>query len=133
RKPKHFWPSVKRLFGLMASEKAGLVRVVLLVIGSVVLTVVAPKVLGKAMDVIYSGVIGAQLPAGANIEDIIAGARAQGRDDYADMLATAGVVPGQGIDFTALGQIIIIVLLMYLVASMLMWAQGYILNALVMR
>jgi len=133
RKPKHFWPSVKRLFGLMASEKAGLVRVVLLVIGSVVLTVVAPKVLGKAMDVIYSGVIGAQLPVGANIEDIIAGARAQGRDDYADMLATAGVVPGQGIDFTALGQIIIIVLLMYLVASMLMWAQGYILNALVMR
>lgn len=133
RKPKHFWPSVKRLFGLMTSEKAGLVRVVLLVIGSVVLTVIAPKVLGKAMDVIYSGVIGAQLPAGANIEDIIAGARAQGRDDYADMLATAGVVPGQGIDFTALGQIIIIVLLMYLVASMLMWAQGYILNALVMR
>ncbi|WP_434965301.1 ABC transporter ATP-binding protein [Brevibacterium casei] len=133
RKPKHFWPSVKRLFGLMASEKAGLVRVVLLVVGSVVLTVIAPKVLGKAMDVIYSGVIGAQLPAGANIEDIIAGARAQGRDDYADMLATAGVVPGQGIDFTALGQIIIIVLLMYLVASMLMWAQGYILNALVMR
>lgn len=133
RKPKHFWPSVKRLFGLMASEKAGLVRVVLLVVGSVVLTVIAPKVLGKAMDVIYSGVIGAQLPAGANIEDIIAGARAQGRDDYADMLATAEVVPGQGIDFTALGQIIIIVLLMYLVASMLMWAQGYILNALVMR
>ncbi|EKU47199.1 ABC transporter ATP-binding protein [Brevibacterium casei] len=133
RKPKHFWPSVKRLFGLMASEKAGLVRVVLLVIGSVVLTVIAPKVLGKAMDVIYSGVIGAQLPAGANIEDIIAGARAQGLDDYAEMLATAGVVPGQGIDFTALGQIIIIVLLMYLVASMLMWAQGYILNALVMR
>src|SRR5699024_10860647 len=48
-------------------------------------------------------------------------------------LATAEVVPGQGIDFTALGQIIIAVLLMYLVASMLMWAQGYILNALVMR
>lgn len=133
RKAKHFWPSVKRLFGLMADEKAGLVKVVLLVIGSVVLTVIAPKVLGKAMDVVYSGVIGSQLPAGANIEDIIAGARAEGRDDYADMLATAGVVPGQGIDFTALGQIIIIVLLMYLVASMLMWAQGYILNALVMR
>jgi ATP-binding cassette subfamily B multidrug efflux pump len=85
------------------------------------------------MDVVYSGVIGAQLPTGADIDDIIAGARAQGRDDFADMLATAEVVPGQGIDFTALGQIIIAVLLMYLVASMLMWAQGYILNALVMR
>ena len=133
RKAKHFWPSVKRLFGLMASEKKGMIYVVALVVGSVVLTVIAPKVLGKAMDVVYSGVIGAQLPAGANIDDIIAGARAEGRDDFADMLATADVVPGQGIDFTALGQIIIAVLLMYLVASMLMWAQGYILNALVMR
>lgn len=133
RKAKHFWPSVKRLFGLMAAEKLGLINVVLLVIGSVVLTVIAPKILGKAMDVVYSGVIGSQLPAGANIDDIIAGARAEGRDDFANMLSTAEVVPGQGIDFTALGQIIILVLLMYLVASMLMWAQGYILNALVMR
>ncbi|SMX73954.1 ABC transporter ATP-binding protein [Brevibacterium antiquum] len=133
KKAKHFWPSVKRLFGLMAAEKLGLINVVLLVIGSVVLTVIAPKVLGKAMDIVYSGVIGSQMPAGANIDDIIAGARAEGRDDFANMLATADVVPGQGVDFTALGQIIIIVLLMYLVASMLMWAQGYILNALVMR
>ena len=133
RKAKHFWPSVRRLFGLMTTEKRGLINVVALVVGSVVLTVIAPKVLGKAMDVVYSGVIGAQLPTGADIDDIIAGARAQGRDDFADMLATAEVVPGQGIDFTALGQIIIAVLLMYLVASMLMWAQGYILNALVMR
>lgn len=133
RKAKHFWPSVRRLFGLMTTENRGLINVVALVVGSVVLTVIAPKVLGKAMDVVYSGVIGAQLPTGADIDDIIAGARAQGRDDFADMLATAEVVPGQGIDFTALGQIIIAVLLMYLVASMLMWAQGYILNALVMR
>ncbi len=133
RKPKHFWPSVKRLLGLMRSEKVGLFNVVLLVVGSVVLTVIAPKVLGRAMDIVYSGVIGSQLPAEASIEAIIDQARAAGRDDYAEMLATADVVPGQGIDFTALGQIIIIVLLMYLVASMLMWAQGYILNALVMR
>ena len=31
----------------------------------------------------YSGVIGSQLPAGADIDDIIAGARAEGRDDFA--------------------------------------------------
>src|SRR5699024_8813970 len=133
QKAKHVWPPVRRLFGLMTTEKRGLINFVALVVGSVVLTVIAPKVLGKAMDVVYSGVIGAQLPTGADIDDIIAGARAQGRDDFADMLATAEVVPGKGIDFTALGQIIIAVLLMYLVASMLMWAQGYILNALVMR
>ena len=40
RKAKHFWPSVKRLFGLMASEKKGMIVVVALVVGSVVLTVI---------------------------------------------------------------------------------------------
>src|SRR5699024_791594 len=94
RKAQHFWPSVRRLFGLMTPEKRGLRNVGALVVGSVVLTVIAPKVLGKAMDVVYSGVIGARLPTGADIDDIIAGARAQGRDDFADMLATAEVVPG---------------------------------------
>jgi ATP-binding cassette subfamily B multidrug efflux pump len=48
RKAKHFWPSVRRLFGLMTTEKRGLINVVALVVGSVVLTVIAPKVLGKA-------------------------------------------------------------------------------------
>ncbi|MDN5658846.1 MAG: ABC transporter ATP-binding protein, partial [Brevibacterium sandarakinum] len=28
RKAKHFWPSVKRLFGLMTTEKLGLINVV---------------------------------------------------------------------------------------------------------
>ena len=42
-------------------------------------------------------------------------------------------MPGQGIDFIELGRLLMIVLAMYLVASLLQWWQGYILNALVMR
>ena len=132
RKPKHFWPSAKRLVGLLGPVKGQFSLVVLLVIGSVVLTVIAPKVLGNAMDVIFDGILGNQLPAGVPIEQVIDGLRAEGNTEFADVLAGSNAVPGQGIDFTLLSQLILTVLAMYLVASALMWLQGYILNQLVM-
>ena len=133
KKAKHFWPSAKRLIGLLAPEKWTFAFVVVLVVASVVLTVIAPKILGRAMDVIFNGILGQQLPAGVPIEDVIAASRAQGHDQFADMLQGADVVPGQGIDFTELGWLILVVLGLYLVASLLMWLQGFLLNKLVMR
>ncbi len=43
------------------------------------------------------------------------------------------LVPGQGVDFTRLGGLILLVLAMYTVASALMWLQGYVLNRVVMH
>ena len=133
KKAKHFWPSAKRLIGLLAPEKWLFSLVVLLVVGSVVLTVIAPKILGQAMDVIFNGILGKQLPAGVPIEQIIEGARAEGNTQFADVLAGANVVPGEGIDFGLLSRLILAVLALYLVASFLMWLQGYLLNRMVMR
>lgn len=133
RKAKAFWPSAKRLIGLLAPEKWLFLFITLLVVGSVVLTVIAPRVLGQAMDVIFNGVLGSKLPAGVPIEEIIAGLEAQGEDTFAQMLSGADVVPGVGIDFQKLGELILIVLGLYLVASFLMWWQGFLLNSLVMR
>lgn len=59
RKPQHFLPSAKRMLGLLLPEKARLTVIVLLVIGSVVGTVIAPIVLGQAVDIIWDGVRGA--------------------------------------------------------------------------
>lgn len=133
KKPKHFWPAAKRLVGLLAPEKWLFSFVVLLVVGSVVLTVIAPKVLGQAMDVIFNGVIGAQLPRGVPLDQLVAGLRSQGENEFADMLEGSQVVPGAGIDFALLGRLILVVLALYLIASFLMWLQGYLLNRLVMR
>ncbi|MFC5338023.1 ABC transporter ATP-binding protein [Leucobacter denitrificans] len=133
KKAKHFWPSAKRLVGLLGPEKGKFSFVVLLVVASVVLTVIAPRVLGQAMDVIFNGVLGMQLPAGVPVEVIIESLRADGQTQFADMLQGANVVPGEGIDFGLLGSLIVVVLGLYLVASFLMWLQGYILNRLVMR
>ncbi len=41
------------------------------------------------------------------------------------------LVPGAGIDFTALGYVLLIVVGLYVASSLFMWAQGYILNDIV--
>ena len=135
RKAKAFWPSAKRLLGLMAPYKLGMVMVFALITVFVVLSVIAPRVLGKAMDVIFGGLIGKnlQVPAGTSNEQIIEGLRAAGQDTQADMLSKVDFVPGQGIDFIQLSHYILIVLSMYFIASLFSWASGWLLNRIVMR
>ncbi|WP_443022591.1 ABC transporter ATP-binding protein [Sinomonas sp.] len=133
KKPKNFRGSAKRLLSLIRPESGWMVVVVAFIIVSVVLSVIAPKILGKAMDVIFAGVIGKQMPAGVSKDQVIAGLRAQGQGNLADMLSPMNLVPGQGIDFNELTYLISVILVMYFVASLFMWAQGFILNRVVMR
>lgn len=133
KKAKHFWPSAARLVKLLLPHKLGLTVVFTAVVISVVLNVYAPRVLGRAMDVIFAGVIGRDLPAGSSQDQVVSQLRAQGQDTLADMMSAMTLVPGQGVDFSLLGTLILTVLAMYAVASVLMWLQGYVLNIVVMR
>ncbi|CAN7226673.1 ABC transporter ATP-binding protein [Arthrobacter sp. LjRoot78] len=133
KKAEHFWPSAKRLMGLLKPEAAGIAVVLAMVTVAVVLNVVAPKILGQAMDVIFGGVVGKQLPAGVSKDQFVDGLRAQGDNNFADMIAKMELVPGVGIDFQKLSFLISVVLVMYFVANIFTWLQGYVLNVLVMR
>lgn len=133
RKAKHFWPSAKRLVGLLAPQKLGMTVVLLLAAAGVVLSVIAPKILGQAMDVIFAGAIGGNMPANVPVEQVIEGLRASGQNDLAEMMSKMNLVPGVGIDFPLLSRYILIVLSMYFVASLFMWASGWLLNRLVMK
>ena len=133
RKAKHFWPSAKRLLGLLAPYRIAWMFVLVMNAGSVVLSVYAPRVMGHAMDVIFSGVVSRQLPAGMNQEAAVAAMRAAGQDRFADMAEAMTLTPGQGIDFERLLELILVVLTLYLSASVLMWAQGAILNRVSVR
>ena len=132
RRAKQFWPSAKRLLHLLMPHRLLLAVVLAMNVGSVILAVYAPRVLGHAMDVIFSGVISRQLPEGANKEQVVEGLRASGQQRFADMAAAMDLRPGLGIDFDRLAQLITLVLLLYLASSVLMWAQGAILNRLTM-
>lgn len=133
RKAKQFWPSAKRLLGLLAPYKVALTTVFLMNAASVFLAVYAPRVMGRAMDVIFSGVVSKQMPPGTTKEQAVEGLRATGQDRFADMAGAMDLNPGSGIDFDRLRELIVLVLVLYVAASLLMWAQGAILNRLVMN
>ena len=128
-----FWPSAKRLLGRLRGDLVGVIGVILLGTVGVVLSVIGPKVLGEATNIIFEGVISAQLPAGATKEQVIAGLEAQGNTQQAEMLQGMDLRPGEGIDFSALALVLGIVLLLYVFSSVFMWLQGYVLNGITQR
>ena len=128
-----FGGSLRRLLRLLRPERALLVVVLALGTASVALTVTGPKILGQATDLIFSGIIGAQLPAGVTKEQAVAGLRARGQGTFAGMVSSMDVVPGQGIDFTALAHVLGWVLAIYLVAAALGIAQFRLTTTIVQR
>ncbi|QEO16261.1 ABC transporter ATP-binding protein [Agromyces intestinalis] len=132
-KSKNFGPSAKRLVSRLVPERAAIVWVILLGVVSVVLSVLGPKILGQATNLIFEGFISAQLPEGATKQQVVDGLRAQGNDQQADMVQAMNLHPGQGIDFAAVGTVLAWVLGLYIVAALFGWAQGYVLNGVTQR
>jgi len=132
-KPMRFVPSVRRLLARLRPEGLRLLAVIGLGVTSVAFLVIGPKILGRATDLIFAGAIGKRLPAGLTSEQVIAAARASGNQNLADLLARMHVVPGQGVDFNALGSVLLLALGLYVASSLFSWAQGYLLNDVVQR
>ena len=132
-KSMNFGPSARRLIGRMSPYRVGVIAVIILGVSSVVLSVIAPKILGKATDLIFAGVVQQQLPAGQSQEQIIAGLRAAGQNQMADLLSGMTLYPGQGMDFSGIARILLTVLAVYVFSSILGWLQAYILNIVVQR
>ncbi len=133
-KPMNFKLSSVRLLGRLRSDGPLAVLVVALGVISVVFSVIGPKVLGHATDLIFAGVVGKQFPAGASTADVVANLRRNGQDSIADVVsAMKNLVPGQGIDFSALGRVLMIVLALYVAASVFAWLQGRVTAIIVQR
>ena len=132
-KAMSFGPSAKRLIGRLRPERIGVIFVIVLGTIGVILSVIGPKVLGQATNLIFEGVISSQLPAGATKEQVIAGLEAQGETTQADLLRNMDLRPGEGIDFSELALVLGIVLLLYVASSVFMWLQGYVLNGITQR
>ena len=131
QKSMDFGPSAKRLMGWLRPELARVVAVFAAAITSVALAATGPRVLGRATNLVFAGAIGKTLPAGMTKAQAIDAARAAGQARIADLLSGIDLVPGQGVDFSALGKVLIIVLILYGVSSLLGFLQGYLLNDVV--
>jgi len=132
-KPMSFWPSVRRLIRRLSPEQMRLSLVIGLGVASVAFMVVGPKILGRATDLIFAGAIGKRLPAGLTTDQVVAAARSSSNANLADMLARMHVIPGQGIDFSTLGSVLMLALGLYVASSIFGWMQGYLLNDVVQR
>jgi len=128
-----FLPSAKRLFGHLRPERFGVYLVFALTVISVRLSVLGPKLLGKATDIIFTGIIAKQLPLGITKEQAIESARAGGQNSFADLISGMNLIPGHGIDFGSLGRVLLVVVCLYVAASLFGALQGFLLNGIVQR
>ncbi|WP_030925845.1 ABC transporter ATP-binding protein/permease [Streptomyces sp. NBC_01527] len=114
-----FKGSSKRLLKRFATERASLYAMLAACVLSVGLSVVGPKILGKATDLVFAGVIGRRLPAGTTKEQAVEGLR-KTNSALADLLSGVDFTPGQGIDFDAVGHVLLTALAVYVGAGLLM-------------
>jgi ABC-type multidrug transport system fused ATPase/permease subunit len=133
RRSRDFWGSAARLVKRLAPQRDLSIAVITLAVTGTAIGVVVPRILGHATDLLFNGVIGHRLPAGITKAQAVAAARARGDNTFADLLSGMNVVPGQGVDFAAVGRTLALALALYSVASLLIWAQARLLNVTVQR
>jgi ATP-binding cassette subfamily B multidrug efflux pump len=126
-----FGPSANRLLRRLQPFRVQLIGIIALGVTGVTLTVLGPKILGRATDIIFAGLVGKQLPAGTTVQQAADQARDSGNSNLGSLLDGLDVVPGTGIDFDRLRNVLLFALALYVGASVLLWLQGYLLNGVV--
>ncbi|MFM9441905.1 ABC transporter ATP-binding protein [Streptomyces acidiscabies] len=128
-----FKVSGKRLVGYFKPERLTVYALLVCVVISVGLNVVGPKILGRATDLVFSGIIGRQMPAGESKEQVLQGMRDNGQSSVADMLRSTDFTPGKGIDFGAVGEVLGIAVGVFVIAGLLMAVATRLVNKAVNR
>ncbi|NDK24439.1 ABC transporter ATP-binding protein [Streptomyces sp. TR1341] len=128
-----FKGSGKRLLTQFKPERLTVYGLLVCVVVSVALSVIGPKILGRATDLVFSGIIGRQMPAGATKAQVLEQMRAHGKGAIADMLQSTDFTPGKGIDFGAVGDVLLLALITFTVAGLLMAVATRLVNRSVNR
>lgn len=130
---RDFTGSAVRLLKRLTPHRGLTALVIALAFGGIAIGVIGPRILGHATDLLFNGVIGRELPAGMSKEQAVAAARDRGDGTFADLLSGMDVVPGRGVDFTAVAHTLALALALYLCGALLVWLQARILNVVVQR
>ncbi|AQA13203.1 ABC transporter ATP-binding protein [Streptomyces malaysiensis] len=128
-----FRGSSRRLLARLRPERGIALLVLALGTVSIGLSVVGPKILGAATDLIFAGIVGRQLPDGVSKEQAVQWLRDRDQGTVADMVASMDVTPGQGIDFHAVGVVLLWVTALYVVSSLLNLLQARVATLVVQR
>ncbi len=130
---RHPGRTLRQLVGRLRPEAPRITLAAVLASTGIAFTVIAPRIIGNATNLIFNGVVGKGLPAGMTKAQVIAGLRLHGQGQLAQMLSGMNVTPGRGIDFTGLGVILGVVALLYLLGAAFSWMQGYLMAGVAQR
>ena len=100
-KAKDFKGTMKTLLKHLSKFKLSIILVIILAIGSVSFSVVGPKILGKATTKIFEGLV-----------------------------AKVSGVAGAGIDFDAIGKILIFLIGLYILSAIFSFIQGFVMSGI---
>lgn len=124
QKAKNPIRTIARLFATLRAEKLRVIAAIILTFICIVASVVAPRLLGRATDTIFAGMIGKNMQPGQSKADVIRQLAESGKGQMAKMLQSVDVVPGVGINYSLLGKLLLTVVLLYLVSAVLNWLSG---------
>ena len=125
--------TLRKLLARLRPERIKLLTAVGLGVISVGLMVSGPKILGTATNILFDGIVGKRLPAGMTQAQAEALLRAHGQGQLAEMLSGMTVTPGVGVDMAAFGRVLGLAALVYLLAAVFTWGQGYVMAGITQR
>jgi len=125
--------TARKLLARLRPERIKLATAAVLGVISVGFMVTGPKVLGSATNILFDGIVGGRLPAGMTQAQAEALLRAHGQGQLADMLSGMTVTPGVGVDMAQFGRVLGLAALVYLLAAVFTWGQGYIMAGITQR
>jgi ABC-type multidrug transport system fused ATPase/permease subunit len=125
--------TLRKLLARLRPERTKLVIATGLGVISVGLMVSGPKILGTATNILFDGIVGQRLPAGMTQAQAEAMLRAHGEGQLADMLSGMTVTPGAGVDLAQFGRVLGLAALVYLLAGIFTWGQGYLMAGITQR
>ena len=133
QRAKDFKGTLRRLTDRLLRDRLLIWGVVTFGVVATSLAVIGPKVLGHATDIVFTGFLSDQFPAGETKAEVVARLEAEGNDQLASLVGSVDLEPGSGIDFTSLSWVLGGVLVLYILASLLQWFQGRLTTVVVQR
>ncbi|GAA1732223.1 ABC transporter ATP-binding protein [Aeromicrobium alkaliterrae] len=88
------------------------------------LSVIGPRILGHATDIVFTGFLSSQFPEGSTKAEVLAQLRADGNDQLASLVSSVDLRPGEGIDHGSLAFVLLSVMVLYTAGSWFMYLQG---------
>jgi ATP-binding cassette, subfamily B, multidrug efflux pump len=130
---KDFKGSLRRMADRLLHQRLLVWGIVGFGVVATTLSVVGPKVLGHATDIVFTGFLNGRFPDGSTKAEIVAQLRSEDQDKLAALVSSVDLQPGAGIDYRSLSWVLGGVLVLYVLASVLQWFQGAVTTTVVQR